>query len=725
MTGDRLSVSVPVPRSLHHSSTLQPLLSPRSVVIVGASSRPGSFGNQTMRNLDRGGVTTFLVHPKGEPIDGRTTYRSVADLPEVPDCAVIAVASDAVLDVARQCAAKGIRGAIVYASGFAETGRPQDIALQKALADLARDTGMRILGPNTMGLMSEQGRVRLTFFGDAPDLGEATHSRIGLVSQSGGMGFALGQAATHGYAFSYVLTTGNACDVDVADQVSYLVDQADCDVIACVFEGMADPSRLMAAGARALQAGKPVVVFKLATGEEGSIAAQSHTGSLAGSAEVYRAAFARHGFIEVHSFEAILETCAFLAKAGRPSSTGVAGLATSGGAAILVADKAEQVGVRLPQPNDEVTRELRQHIPEFGSARNPCDVTAQILANPQSLPACARAILREDGFSTLVVPHMTATEVGVARLQALGDVGRETGKVVCCVWLSQWLDGPGARDVERHDHLALFRSMDRCMHAIRAWHEFHRLRDIRLGHDATQDAVLNREAIVPLIAGQAGGVLAESASKRVLRACGIPVLEGVNVTDRQAAADAAARLGTTVVLKVDSPDIPHKTEAGAVRLNLRSTEDVAQAFDEVMRNARAYAPNAHIVGVSVQPMAPKDFELFVGARQDPLFGPVVVVGLGGIFVEVLQDTVVDLAPVTSTQAKEMLCRLRGRRLLEGFRGAAPADLDELASVISRVSHLAAAFADCIEEIDVNPLAISNGRAMALDALVILRPNAAN
>lgn len=712
-------------RPLHDASALQPLLSPRSVVIVGASARPGSFGYQTLRNLDRGGVATLLVHPKGEPIEGRTTYRSVGDLPTVPDCAVIAVARDAVLEVARQCAAKGIRGAIVYASGFAETGRPQDVALQQALRELAHDTGMRILGPNTMGLMSEQGRMRLTFFGDAPDLGQVRHSRIGLVSQSGGLGFALGQAATHGYAFSHVLTTGNACDVDVADQVAYLVEQPDCDVIACVFEGMAEPERLMAAGERALRAGKPVVVFKLATGEEGSIAAQSHTGSLAGSAEVYRAAFARHGFIEVHSFEAILETCAFLAKAGRPSSNGVAGLATSGGAAIMMADKGEQFGVRLPQPRLEVAQALRAHIPEFGSARNPCDVTAQILSNPQSLPACARVLLQEPDFSILVVPHLTATEVGIARLTSLGEVGRETGKVVCCIWLSQWLDGPGARDVEQHDHLALFRSMDRCMEAIRAWHEFHRLRagSTETGMDADTAAAI--EGVRPLLAAGDRTVLSESESKRVLQACGVPVVAGLNVMDRQAAVDAARQLGYPVVLKVDSPDIPHKTEAGAVRLNLRTDEDVASAFGQVLDKARSHAPGARILGVSVQPMADKDFELFVGARQDPLFGPVVVVGLGGIFVEVLQDTVVDLAPVNREQAREMLSRLRGRRLLDGFRGAAPADLDALSALISRVSHLAAAHADRIEEIDVNPLAISNGRALALDALVILRQDPAD
>lgn len=707
-------------RPLHAAATLQPLFSPRSAVIVGASARPGSFGFQTLRNLERGGVATSLVHPKGEAIEGRPTFRSVADLDTVPDCAVIAVPREAVLDVAAQCAAKGIRGAIVYASGFAETGQEQDIALQRALADLAQRSGMRILGPNTMGLMSEQGRVRLTFFGGAPELGEARHARIGLASQSGGLGFALGQAASHGYAFSHVLTTGNACDVDVADQVAWLAEQPGCDVIACVFEGMADPARLMQAGERALRAGKPVVVFKLATGEEGRIAAQSHTGSLAGSTAVYRAAFARHGFIQVDSFEAVLETCAFLAKAGPPSSAGIAGLATSGGAAIMVADKAEQFGIALPQPTEPVARELRSHIPEFGSARNPCDVTAQILANPASLPACARALLGEDDFSTVVLPHLTATEVGTERLLSLGDVGRETGKVVCCAWLSQWLDGPGAREVEQHPHLALFRSMDRCMLALKAWHEFHRLRQVRAAQDPQTPAEPLPQDVQRLLHGGERTVLSESESKRVLQACGIPVAAGRTVADGASAVAAAREFGFPVVLKIDSPDIPHKTEAKAVRLNLRSEDEVRHAFDEVLRTAKAYRPDARIAGVSVQAMASKDFELFVGARQDPQFGPVVVVGLGGIFVELLQDTAVDLAPVSPAQAREMLSRLRGRRLLDGFRGCAPVDLDELARIVSRVSRLASDHADHIEEIDVNPLAVADGRCIALDALVVLR-----
>lgn len=707
-------------RALHEPDTLQPLFSPRSVVIVGASARPGSFGYQTLLNLERGGVQTLLVHPKGEPVDGRPTVRTVADLDIVPDCAVIAVARDVVLDVATQCAAKGIRGAIVYASGFAETGKPEDVALQQALADLAKRTGMRILGPNTMGFISDQGRIRLTFFGDAPELGVTPNARIGLVSQSGGLGFALGQAAVHGYAFSHILTSGNACDVDVADEVAYLAAQPGCDVIACVLEGMNDPGRLLEAGERALRAGKPVVVFKLATGEEGRLAAQSHTGSLAGSAEVYRAAFARHGFIEVRSFEAILETCAFLAKAGVPSSAGVAGLATSGGAAIMIADKAEQYGVQLPQPEAAVAQELRRHIPEFGSARNPCDVTAQILSNPASLPACAQALLGESMFGTLVVPHMTATTVGLARLVAMGEVGRQVGKVVCSVWLSQWLDGPGAREVEQHDRLALFRSMDRCMVAIKGWQEFYRLRDLRSVRTAAPEPLPKRE-LDDLLSPKGRHVLSESESKRVLQACGIPVAAGSTETNREAAVVAARRLGYPVVLKVDSPDIPHKTEAKAVRLNVGTDEDVATAFDEIMRNARAFAPDADIHGISVQPMATREFELFVGAKQDPLFGPVVVVGLGGIFVEVLQDTVVDLAPVTPLQAREMLSRLRGSRLLEGFRGAAPVDMDLLADTVSRVSRLAAEYADSIEEIDVNPLAVAAGRAVALDALIVLRP----
>ncbi|MEO8299830.1 MAG: CoA-binding protein, partial [Burkholderiales bacterium] len=279
-----------------YTDELRPLLAPRSVVIVGVSSRPSSFGRRTLDNLAGADVEVFGVHPDRIQIDGCPTYASVAELPKRPDCAVIAVPRDAVEAAVLDCARAGIRGALVFASGYAETGRPEHAELQRRLTAIARDHGIRILGPNCMGILGGLAGMRLTF-GEAPAL-RVDDAAIGLVSQSGGLGFAMAQASAHGQSFSHVFTAGNSCDVDVADQISFLVDQPECRVIACLFEGMPDPLRLLAAGERALAAGKPVVIFKIAVGEEGGEAAMSHTGSMAGSTTVYRAAFEHCGFVE-------------------------------------------------------------------------------------------------------------------------------------------------------------------------------------------------------------------------------------------------------------------------------------------------------------------------------------------------------------------------------------------------------------------------------------------
>ncbi|VTU24386.1 succinyl-CoA synthetase subunit beta [Variovorax sp. SRS16] len=712
---------MPQSRGLFPASELRPLLDPGSVVVIDFSSKPSSFGARTTHNLADSGIQVFVVNPKLSPDAARGVFRSIEDLPLAVDCAIIAVPRDAVYEVASDCARKGIKGAIVYASGYAETGDPHHRELQEQLARLARDSGMHILGPNCIGILSAGGRLRMTF-AQAPALNQPYPATIGLVSQSGGLGLALAQAARHGHAFSHVLTAGNSCDVDVADQIAYLVEDPDCRVIACLFEGMADPQRLLQAGRLAMKAGKPVIVHKLATGEEGMQAAMSHTGSLAGSAAVYRAAFEGHGIVEVDDFEALVETAAFFAKAGRPRATGVAALSTSGGATIMVADKAELHHVPLPQPGEAVSALLRSHIPEFGSARNPCDVTAQILSNPRSLPECASAMLADPAYGALVIPHPYAYAPGVERLKALEPVGRDTGKPICCVWLSQWLDGPGAIEVEASPCLALFRSMDRCMATLRAWHLYEK-QFVLQGQQSRRLSETDGFGVLEAMMQPGATVLTESAAKRVLAAYGVPVVPERLVQNVAAAVDAARGLGGPVVLKVQSADVPHKTEAGGVRLDVLGDEQVRRAYEEILSSVARYTPHARIDGILVQPMVRRDLELIVGGRRDPLFGPTVVVGLGGIFVELLKDSVVALAPVSQEAARAMLDRLRGRALLDGFRGAPAVDVDLVASIVARVSELLADGADAIEELDLNPLVISDGRAVAVDALISLRPSA--
>ena len=302
------------------------------------------------------------------------------------------------------CARAGVGGVIIFASGYAETGKQDRIAQQHRLAAIARETNMRIVGPNCIGVVNAPLDMRVTFM-DITPIPPPRRQSIGMVSQSGALGMALAQAVVRGMSFSHVLTSGNSCDVDMADYISYLVDDPSCAAIACVFEGMAEPERMLIAAERAWQRDKPLIVFKMATGEQGAAAAMSHTGSLAGSQAAYRAVFRRAGAILVEDYEALAETAAFFAKAPPPKAKGVAVVAASGGAAIMAADRAEQFGVALPQPNDAVREILLSHIPEFGSARNPCDVTAQILANPESLNACADALLGDPTYGALVVPQ--------------------------------------------------------------------------------------------------------------------------------------------------------------------------------------------------------------------------------------------------------------------------------------------------------------------------------
>jgi acetyl-CoA synthetase len=704
-------------RRLYSHAELSRVLNPRSVAIVGATPRAGAFGERVLFNLGGYGGRIHLVNARYERIGERPCHPSLAALPEPPDCVVITVARDAVEDVARDCVAAGAGGVIVFASGYAETGKAERIAAQERLTALARESGMPIIGPNCIGISIFGSGARITFMpsGDVPPPGRGA---IGIASQSGALGYALAQAADRGVPISHVLTSGNSCDFDMADAVAYLADDPACAAIALLFEGMRHPRRLMAAAERAWAAGKPVVACKLAVGEQGARAALSHTGSLAGTDAAYRAAFERAGVVLVDGFEALIETACFLAKAPPPRARGVAVVATSGGAAIMAADKAEAHGVALPQPDAPARAVLAARVPEFGSARNPCDVTAQVLNDPESLPACMTALLEDDHFGALIVPVVYAGPATIARVPLYSRLARESGKPVCSVWLAEWMEGPGARESEADFFTPLFRSMDRCFAAIAAWHaRADRASAVRTLPPSTPAPV--RAEAAALLAAARERTLGEREAKTVLSLYGVPVVGERLVTDAEGAVAAADALGYPVALKIESPDLPHKTEAGVVRLNLRDAAEVRDAFDIVSRNAARVSPAPRITGVLVQPMVPAGVELMIGARVDPQFGPLIIVGFGGVLVEVLRDHAVGLAPVGREEALAMVLGLKGSEALRGFRGAAPVDLDALADIVVRVGMFVADHADVVAELDINPLICAGGRILAVDALIAL------
>ncbi|MGQ0512243.1 MAG: acetate--CoA ligase family protein [Betaproteobacteria bacterium] len=707
VTTDRLPDRLPYTRA-----QLQRLIAPRSIAIVGASLRPASFGMRSLENLAHYKGAIYPVNPKYERIGGLACYPSLNDLPQAPDCALLVVPREGVEAALREAVAAGAGGAIVYASGYGEMGGEDAGAAQRRLAQIGQAAGMPILGPNCMGLVNHELGAGMSFIPEYSAMPRNV-GPIAFVSQSGALGYCLAQAAERGLGFRYFFSAGNSSDVDVADLIAAMAEDDGVRAIACLFEGVPSAARLLQAGERARAAGKPVIVYKMGVSEDGAAAARSHTGSLAGSAVAFRALFDRAGFVTVDNYEALVEHAKFFSSAGKPRASGVAVVSGSGGAGIIAADMAARHGVPMPQPEPGTVAELRTVVPEFGAARNPCDPTGQVLSVPESYGKCCRALLSDPQYGVLVCAMSVATkEVSSARSATIAQMAREQDKPVSVAWVSEWLEGPGSQAYEADEKVALFRSLDRCYATIAAWQAFHaRLPEA----DAPRLAAADAKARAGALLAEGGATLVEREAKKVLAAYGVPVVEERLARTVDEAVAAARALGYPVVLKAESPTILHKTELGVVRLGIADEAGVRRHFAEITNAARGH----ELAGILVQPMA-GGVEILVGARMDPAVGPVVVVGSGGLLVELMQDSVAALAPVTMAQARRMLERLKGYNLLTGFRGGQPVDVDALAEAVARISEFAADFAGEISELDVNPLHCSAERIVAVDALITRR-----
>ena len=695
-------------RAAYTRAELGRLIAPRSIAVVGASTRAGAFGMRTLENLAGFEGEVFPVNAKYESVAGRTCYASLAALPHAPDCAVLVVPREAAEAALEEAAAAGAGGAIVYASGYGEMAREDAGKAQRRLAEIARAAKMPMLGPNCMGMVNHASRAGMTFLSEysrAP----RNAGPIAVVSQSGALGYALAQAWDRGLGLRYFFSAGNSADVDVADLVAAMAEDPEVKAIACLFEGAPSAARMREAGERARRADKPVIMFKLGVSADGAAAARSHTGSLAGSAVAWRALFERAGFVPVEDFESLLEYAGFFAAAGRPGARGVAVISGSGGAGVMAADKAAAHGVAMPQPQPATVEKLRTLVPEFGAARNPCDPTGQVINNPESFSGCCRTMLADPQYGILVVPGTVAVmETAKERVPQMSAMAREQAKPIALVWLSEWLQGPGSDGYERDQKIPLFRSMERCFAAIAAWHA----RADRAFPPAPRRSAASAAGAARQRLAAAKGALTEREAKRLLADYGVPVV-GEQLAKSVDEARAAARgFGYPVVLKADSPTILHKTELGVVKLAIADDAALARAWDEIVAAAKGH----ELRGVLVQPML-AGVEVIVGARVDPAVGPVVVVGSGGVLVELMQDSVAALAPVSPAEAKAMLARLRAYRLLTGYRGGAAVDLEALADAVARVSELAADLAGDIAELDVNPLRCGPRGVVAVDALV--------
>ena len=703
-------------RAPYTRDDLLPLLNPQSIAVIGASARPGSFGGRTIENLAGYDGALYPVNEKYDEIAGHRCYPSLDALPQVPDMAVLTTPAASIEALLEDCIAAGVPAVMIYASGFSEVATDEGRAAQDRIARRAAEAGVRILGPNCVGLLNYTSGARVTFAG-TPEGRLSDGPAIGLVCQSGALGFALAQAKERGVAFSHVVSCGNSSDVDVADWVSALATDPSCTAIACAFEGISDPLRFLAAAQTAWDAGKPLIVYKMAVGEEGAAAAMSHTASLAGASDLWEALFDRGGAVSVQDFDALLETAWFFAKAPAAKGDGVAMLSGSGGAAIMSADFAEITGVPMPQPQPAVVDRLKELIPPFVPARNPCDVTAGVINDMDTLLACADALLGDPQYGALIYGYSYAYDTATVRQPHLSELAAKHGKPIMYVWLTQLTEGPGRREAEQDPNVAVVSSMRRGFEIIRAW----TARAART-HPIPDTALtpMARTEVEPILQNATGRALGEMASKAILSAYGIPVPAERRVTDAAEAAEAAQEFNCALVMKVDSPDILHKSDIGGVELNIHGPEEARAAYDRIMIACHKAHPDAQIDGILVQEMVPQGLELIAGFRNAEGFGPVLTVGLGGILTEVLADTATALAPVDTATARSMLRSLRGARLLDGYRGAPPVDIDRVAQAIAALSRLAVDFPDRIAEFDVNPLICLPDRCVAVDGLAVLR-----
>ena len=707
-------------------ANLEGFFAPSSVAFVGATEDLRKFGGRVLRRMLDFGYAgpIYPVNPKYDSIFGMRAYSSVSALPRVPQHVGISVPAEHVLKVLAECAALGVPFATVHTSGFSEAGTETGARLQAEISDLARRTGMRIMGPNCNGLASFVHRFAMTTTG-AVTGPKVQAGDVGIIAQSGGLGQVnvMYRALEMGLGVSHQVSCGNQADLDVLDFAEFMVADPHTKVVLMVVESIGEGAKLRRIARAAAEARKPIVILKLGRSEAGRAAAASHTGALTGSDDVHRAAFRQFGLICVDDCNE-LNQMAMLLRAGRlPKGNRAAAVAASGGHAVLLADLGGMLGIEWTKYNEATQKRLNDIIPDFGQVTNPTDLTTAA-TGASGMFANALAAIAEDPDVDFIIPLFTINKRDDVWSGA--EFIRNTKTPAAMLWTGKCGDDPQLTPAALIETgVPVFRDTLGCLKAMRASMDYaHFLRTPPTPSEAVRSNGIDIERARKVLSSATGRTLGERASRDLLAAYGFPQLKTGLAKDADQAAALAAETGRRVVLKIESPDILHKTDAGGVRLGIANPEEARAAYTDILEAVRRHKPDARVEGVLVQEMAPAGVELVLGGSRDATFGPVVTVGLGGIHVEVLRDIAHRVAPVTPSEARTMLRELKGFPILEGVRGMPPRDIEAVVDLIVRLSWLMHDFGDEIEELDINPLlALERGSgAQMLDALVI-RPSA--
>jgi acetyltransferase len=696
---------------------LDSFFAPDSIALIGASRDlekiPGRLLSFLRKNEFPGKI--YPVNPNYADIDGLKCYPTIADVGQPIDLAIVIIPARAVLGALEQCAAVGVKNAVIISSGFAEEGG-DSAAMQDAIAALAKKTGMRISGPNAEGFLSEVQKVAATFSptvdvkpGHVPLV--ATTRRIAIVAQSGGIGFAIKhRAKALGVAISYCVSTGNESDLGAGEFFEYMVQDDSTDAILLFIESIRDVDKFLAAARRAAETGKPVIVTKVGRSGAGERAAASHTASMAGWSAAYDAVFAKYGFIVSNDLDEAVTIAAVLTTNPMPKGDRVAVLTVSGGAGIWGADTVSMQGLQVPELSAPIQDEIMKLLPSYGSARNPIDVTAQGVHSGGLQKSIDLLAASDEVDAILVVLSLSSdTRMPFKQAELKPVIDAQTKPIV---FYSYTLPSPFARNALAASGVIVLSGLTHVGVAMR------------------QMAARAKFRLAPEVAMAAGprdltahlksAALSEVDSKALLREAGLVLPGEVLVTEKSGLDAAIASVGLPLVAKVQSPEIPHKSEVGGVRVNISTKGEVFLAYEALLQNARRHRPDAAIQGVLVGPMAKKGVEIIIGTLLDATFGPMIMVGFGGITTELFRDVIYRPAPVSAAEVLAMLGELKAAPLLNGFRGAAKADVAALSQLIAQVSVLAAQYREQIAEIEINPVLVhADGQGVTIvDALVV-------
>ncbi|HEX2724254.1 MAG TPA: acetate--CoA ligase family protein [Beijerinckiaceae bacterium] len=703
---------------------IEALLRPRSIALVGVSAKGGS-GAKILNSTRRSGFAgpVWPVNPGYAEIGGLPCFRSLGDLPEVPDCVVVSVPAGAVQDVVEEAAKRGVRGALVVSEGFADAATDEGKERQRRLVTLAERANMALAGPNCMGIASLQNCYAATM-ADIPE--QVIAGGISLVSQSGGLLNAVAELSSNrGIGLNYLVSIGNQAVLDLADYIDFLAHDPTTAVITCIMEGAKDGRRFRAAIEAAARV-KPVIVLKLGRSESGQAATLAHTGTLAGRHEAYAALFKQNGVALVDSIDELVETAALMERAPLPKGDRVCMLTVSGGATSLIGDLGEKAGVKFPPIEAETNRRLEVILGVERRFGNPLDTVGMPrLRKERNMTAVLTALNEADNIDVIGLV-LGMRQDGAASheevIEQLAAAAKSATKPLLVVsFISNSLTGRW-RDYARQSGLPLVEDLERGLKAVRHLIDYAACR--RKAPARSGDA--QSAPTSPVLAGAhaAGVTLTEAESKRILAEAGLPVTREELARTPDDAVRLAAGIGGRVALKIQSRDIPHKSDVGGVFLGASGADDVARAARQVLDNAAHACPKAVIDGVLVQEMVEDGTEFILGMTYDDQFGPLVVCGAGGVMVELLKDAAVLIPPVTSDDVREMLRGLKASRLLDGFRGAAPRDVEALVDCCVRFARFVAATEGQFAAIDLNPVLVCpRGRGVRIaDALIVTQQN---